>query len=149
MGLADCSGRGAGHCWFLLVFRSHCRPVRIEHSGGCPVGLRRHCNDCAGLSFSQILEITLRLDAAMKITAADTGRGLRGVHATGVLTRCTENAIHFDTGAGVSAGSASVASYLAGQRGRNCSNTVCIIPVFPNKIKIAARISGKLLQKSK
>lgn len=87
------------------------------------------------------------MDAAMKIAAAGTGSGLRGVHAAGVLARCMENAIHFDTGAGISSGSVSVASYLAGQRGRNYGDTAYIIPVRPHKIKIADGISGKLLQK--
>ena len=49
----------------------------------------------------------------------DVGGGLRGVYATGVLDRCLEEGVRFDSGVGVSAGSANIASYLAGQKGRN------------------------------
>ena len=55
----------------------------------------------------------------MKTAIVDVGGGLRGVYATGVLDRCLEDGIHFDVGVGVSAGSANIASYLAGQKGRN------------------------------
>ena len=55
----------------------------------------------------------------MKTAVVDVGGGLRGVYATGVLDRCLEEGIRFDAGIGVSAGSANVASYLAGQKGRN------------------------------
>lgn len=55
----------------------------------------------------------------MKIGVADAGGGLRGIYAAGVLDYCLEKNIRFDRCAGVSAGSANMASYLAGQRGRN------------------------------
>ena len=55
----------------------------------------------------------------MKTAVVDVGGGLRGLYATGVLDRCLEEGIRFDVGIGVSAGSANVASYLAGQKGRN------------------------------
>lgn len=55
----------------------------------------------------------------MKAAVVDVGGGLRGIYATGVLDRCLEEGIHFDAGVGVSAGSANIASYLAGQKGRN------------------------------
>lgn len=47
------------------------------------------------------------------------GGGLRGIYAVGVLDYCMDQNIRFDLGIGVSAGSANLASYCAGQRGRN------------------------------
>ena len=55
----------------------------------------------------------------MKTAVVDVGGGLRGIYAAGVLDRCMEEGIRFDVGVGVSAGSANIASYLAGQKGRN------------------------------
>ena len=54
-----------------------------------------------------------------KIGIVDVGGGYRGVYATGVLDYCMDNQIQFDLGIGVSAGSANLISYAAGQRGRN------------------------------
>lgn len=56
---------------------------------------------------------------SMKIGIVDVGGGLRGVYAAGVLDYCMDRGIRFDLGIGVSAGSANLASYAAGQRGRN------------------------------
>ena len=50
----------------------------------------------------------------MKTGVVDVGGGLRGIYASGVLDRCLEDGIRFDAGVGVSAGSANIASYLAG-----------------------------------
>ncbi len=55
----------------------------------------------------------------MKIGIVDVGGGLRGIYAVGVLDYCMDQSIRFDLGIGVSAGSANLASYAAGQRGRN------------------------------
>lgn len=55
----------------------------------------------------------------MKVGVIDVGGGLRGIYATGVLDFCMDEHIRFDLGIGVSAGSANLASYAAGQRGRN------------------------------
>ena len=55
----------------------------------------------------------------MKIGIIDVGGGFRGIYAAGVLDYCIDQQIHFDLGIGVSAGSANLASYAAGQRGRN------------------------------
>lgn len=55
----------------------------------------------------------------MKLGIIDVGGGLRGIFAAGVLDYCMDNNIRFDIGIGVSAGSANLASYAAGQRGRN------------------------------
>lgn len=55
----------------------------------------------------------------MKLGVVDVGGGLRGIYAAGVLDYCLEQKISFDCCIGVSAGSANLASYLAGQKGRN------------------------------
>ena len=55
----------------------------------------------------------------MKTGIVDVGGGLRGIYAAGVFDFCLDRDIHFDLSIGVSAGSANVVSYLAGQRGRN------------------------------
>lgn len=55
----------------------------------------------------------------MRTAVIDVGGGLRGIYACGVLDCCLEESIHFDVGIGVSAGAANVASYIAGQKGRN------------------------------
>ncbi|MDY3917403.1 MAG: patatin family protein [Candidatus Limivivens sp.] len=55
----------------------------------------------------------------MKTGVVDVGGGLRGIYAVGVLDYCMEHGIRFDLGIGVSAGSANLASYAAGQIGRN------------------------------
>lgn len=55
----------------------------------------------------------------MKTAVIDVGGGLRGIYAAGVLDFCIENKITFDVGIGVSAGSANLASFFAGQKGRN------------------------------
>lgn len=49
----------------------------------------------------------------------DVGGGMRAIYGTGVFDYCLDNNITFDYCAGVSAGSANLASFLAGQRGRN------------------------------
>ena len=55
----------------------------------------------------------------MKTGIVDVGGGLRGIYAVGVLDYCMDQGICFDLGIGVSAGSANLSSYAAGQRGRN------------------------------
>lgn len=54
-----------------------------------------------------------------KTGVVDVGGGYRGIYAAGVLDYCMDNKIQFDIGIGVSAGSANLISYAAGQRGRN------------------------------
>ena len=49
----------------------------------------------------------------------DVGGGMRGIYSAGVLDWCLDNGIKFDCAFGVSAGSANVTSFSAGQRGRN------------------------------
>lgn len=49
----------------------------------------------------------------------DVGGGLRGVYAAGVFDYCLDKNIHFGLCIGISAGSANVASYMAGQKMRN------------------------------
>ena len=55
----------------------------------------------------------------MKIGVIDVGGGFRGIYAAGVLDYCIDQKITFDLGIGISAGSANLASYAAGQKGRN------------------------------
>lgn len=55
----------------------------------------------------------------MKIGIIDVGGGFRGIYAAGVLDYCMDQEIRFDLGIGISAGSANLCSYVAGQRGRN------------------------------
>ena len=53
------------------------------------------------------------------IGVVDVGGGTRGIYGAGVFDYCLEKGIWFDFFAGVSAGSANGAAYLAGQKGRN------------------------------
>ncbi len=55
----------------------------------------------------------------MKIGLVDVGGGIRGVYAAGVLDYCIDNKINFDFAIGISAGSANISSFLAGQKKRN------------------------------
>ena len=55
----------------------------------------------------------------MKIGIIDTGGGQRGIFAAGVLDYLLDQEITFDVGIGVSAGSANIASFIAGQYRRN------------------------------
>lgn len=55
----------------------------------------------------------------MKTGILDVGGGFRGIYAAGVMDRCLDEGITFDVGIGISAGSANLASFTAGQLGRN------------------------------
>lgn len=55
----------------------------------------------------------------MKLGVVDVGGGMRGVFASGVLDYCLEAGIKFNCCVGVSAGSANLITYLAGQKERN------------------------------
>lgn len=55
----------------------------------------------------------------MKLGVVDVGGGYRGIYAAGVLDYCLDENVHFDLGIGVSAGSANLISYAAGQARRN------------------------------
>lgn len=55
----------------------------------------------------------------MKTGIIDVGGGFRGIYAVGVLDYCMDQEISFDLGIGISAGSANLCSYIAGQKGRN------------------------------
>lgn len=57
----------------------------------------------------------------MKTGVIDVGGGLRGIYGAGVFDSLIHMGVSFDVGIGVSAGSANVASFLAGQKGRNYS----------------------------
>ena len=56
---------------------------------------------------------------SVRIGVVDAGGGYRGVYAAGVLDYCLDHGIRFDLGIGVSAGSANLISYKAGQARRN------------------------------
>ena len=53
-----------------------------------------------------------------KIGVIDVGGGLRDIFGSGVFDRCIDDDVWFDYAIGVSAGSANLVSYLAGQRAR-------------------------------
>lgn len=55
----------------------------------------------------------------MKVAIIDTGGGLCDIFGAGVLDYCLNNSINFDLCIGVSAGSANLSSFVAGQLGRN------------------------------
>lgn len=55
----------------------------------------------------------------MKTGIVDVGGGLRGVYAAEIFDYCLDMGIQFDFCIGVSAGSANVTSYMAGQKKRN------------------------------
>lgn len=55
----------------------------------------------------------------MKTGVVDVGGGMRGIYAAGVFDFCIEAGLSFDLGIGVSAGSANLASFAAGQFQRN------------------------------
>jgi len=55
----------------------------------------------------------------VKTGIVDVGGGLRGIFGAGIYDYCLEHQIYFDDCIGVSAGSANIACYLAGQKGRD------------------------------
>lgn len=55
----------------------------------------------------------------MKRALIDVGGGMRGAYSAGVLDAMLEDDLFFDWCIGVSAGSGNLASYAAGQKGRN------------------------------
>lgn len=58
-------------------------------------------------------------NAMGKTAVIDVGGGFRGIYAAAVLDRCLDDGVSFDLGIGVSAGGGNIASFIAGQRGRN------------------------------
>lgn len=54
----------------------------------------------------------------MKTGLIDVGGGLRGIYAAGVMDRFLDDGVSFDLGIGVSAGSANISSFIAGQKKR-------------------------------
>lgn len=56
---------------------------------------------------------------AHKIGIIDVGGGMRDSYGAGIYDWCLDNGVSFDYGIGVSAGSANLTSFIAGQRGRN------------------------------
>ena len=66
----------------------------------------------------------------MKTGVIDVGGGLRGIYAVGVMDYCMDCGIQFDLGIGISAGSASLSSFAAGQRDRNSLLSSAILSVY-------------------
>ena len=58
-------------------------------------------------------------DKARKTGIIDVGGGMRDSYGAGIYDWCLDNGVSFDYCIGVSAGSANLSSFLAGQRGRN------------------------------
>ncbi|MSS19728.1 patatin-like phospholipase family protein [Pseudoramibacter porci] len=61
----------------------------------------------------------IKHNKAGKVAVIDVGGGQRGIYGAGVFDTCLDDNVRFDMTYGISAGSANVTSYLAGQRGRN------------------------------
>lgn len=55
----------------------------------------------------------------MRTALIDVGGGFRDIYGCGVLDTCLQRGVRFDDCIGVSAGCANIASFLAGQKGRN------------------------------
>ena len=55
----------------------------------------------------------------MKTGIIDVGGGFRGVYAAGVFDYCLDHELTFDVGIGISAGSANMVAFAAGQRERD------------------------------
>jgi len=55
----------------------------------------------------------------IKTGIVDVGGGTRGIYGAGIFDRLLDLGVTFDYGAGVSAGSANLVSFQAGQKGRN------------------------------
>ena len=55
----------------------------------------------------------------MKTAVIDVGGGMRDIYGAGVFDYCLDQGICFDVLYGISAGSANISSFLAGQHGRN------------------------------
>lgn len=55
----------------------------------------------------------------LKTGIVDVGGGMRGIYAAGVFDFCMDEGVQFDAGVGVSAGSANLTSFAAGQARRN------------------------------
>ena len=68
---------------------------------------------------AQTTQTVQATQAAHKTAIIDVGGGYRAIFGAGVLDRCLEDGITFDSCYGVSAGSANLTSFLAGQHGRN------------------------------
>ena len=68
---------------------------------------------------AQTTQTVQATQAAHKTAIIDVGGGYRAIFGAGVLDRCLEDGITFDSCYGISAGSANLTSFLARQHGRN------------------------------
>ncbi len=71
--------------------------------------------------FKKLSIMSSKVEVFKMIGIIDVGGGLRGIFGAGVLDYCLDHHIDFDYCLGVSAGSANMVSYIAGQKGRNIS----------------------------
>ena len=56
---------------------------------------------------------------SLRTGVIDVGGGMRDIYGAGVFDYCMEHSLTFDICFGVSAGSANLSAFLAGQKGRN------------------------------
>ena len=68
---------------------------------------------------TQRSDVSAQSKPSHRTALIDVGGGFRAIFGTGVMDRCQEEGITFDHCYGVSAGSANMVSFLAGQHGRN------------------------------
>lgn len=68
---------------------------------------------------TQRSDVSAQSKPSHRTALIDVGGGFRAIFGAGVMDRCQEESITFDHCYGVSAGSANMVSFLAGQHGRN------------------------------
>ena len=68
---------------------------------------------------TQRSDVSTQSKPSHRTALIDVGGGFRAIFGAGVMDRCQEEGITFDHCYGVSAGSANMVSFLAGQHGRN------------------------------
>ena len=68
---------------------------------------------------TQRSDVSAQSKPSHRTALIDVGGGFRAIFGAGVMDRCQEEGITFDHCYGVSAGSANMVSFLAGQHGRN------------------------------
>lgn len=94
-----------------VTFWDNCQSLSLVKCGifNYPYKIKQLCPD-------GLLE---RNGKPVKTGIIDVGGGFRGIYAAGVLDYCMDQGIRFDLGIGISAGSANIISFAAGQCRRN------------------------------
>lgn len=118
----------------IIILHAVCKLFRFFHGGKAfvrgPEAYGKRLNPAVRLCYTVRIGILQQNTGAVRAPVRerrvvsvtgiiDVGGGMRGIYGAGVLDYCLDNGIRFDYCIGVSAGSANIASYLAGQRGRN------------------------------